>query len=804
MTETSDNRSFRRAWMAAGFATALAGDWLLAVRGASRTSPEFLLGVAAFAAAQALWSVGQRREGRPVWRVFAGAALPLGVFAVARLRAALPFATWAAVCAYSVLTAFSLSVAAATRRRFYCAGIALLAVSDLMIGGRLLGAPGCSSLSGPLYLASEACLVLSFLLGRREPRLGERRGPRTPSSLDSGMKFGAAAFAAFALAALSWPGGGYNPFMRMLSALGRTSVRGVDWPWCHWFFMAGMAFAALAAAAVFAGESRRLSGWRGRAAGWGLAANVGGLLAIGLVPENVDQFFHNVGCWGATLGGGAILIARDRPGRDRVWTFVLGAVAVAFGCAVALHAVRATPYAPWVPTFQKCVIVAFALWAVDCARRVPGARVRRGTWFVIGALVALVMARALPALRFVRPGRTALPEVAEASATEPESQAPFSDDERAALRFLDYVTGPLPPDDEREWWDVGGSQHGLFARRYHIAFCGYAAAALGARGGAGERAVAGRVLGRCVERMLRRDVWAYSMSRSYWGRKPWAPDPCYRENVMFTGHLLQLLALYEAFTGDARYWTEGWDFVWRDGRRVHYDVGALIRVTTDQMRHGPNGGVTCEPGLMFFPCNNHPHVALAIFSALGRGDWTADAMRWEKWALRHYAGPPLGGGALSLVYHARSGLFYPRGHNGLDGWSLLWFEPWVSDRSAALSLWREAAGRIDWDALENGADDVGEFDMCRNPADVPPAATAAFLAAAARACDDPATAARLEAIVDRSLVRRDGMLWLDLRREWRVGATAVRIVSLAESNGFRWRPFIRGLRRVRSGGDGNN
>ena len=48
------------------------------------------------------------------------------------------------------------------------------------------------------------------------------------------------------------------------------------------------------------------------------------------------------------------------------------------------------------------------------------------------------------------------------------------------------------------------------------------------------------------------------------------------------------------------------------------------------------------------------------------------------------------------------------------------------------------------------------------------------------------------------------MLWLDLRREWRVGATAVRIVSLAESNGFRWRPFIRGVRRVRPGGDDNN
>ena len=55
----------------------------------------------------------------------------------------------------------------------------------------------------------------------------------------------------------------------------------------------------------------------------------------------------------------------------------------------------------------------------------------------------------------------------------------------------------------------------------------------------------GKVLANCFERMLRTDVWAYSQSKSYWGRTPWAPDPCYRENVMYTGHLLHLLALYE-------------------------------------------------------------------------------------------------------------------------------------------------------------------------------------------------------------------------------------------------------------------
>ena len=242
-----------------------------------------------------------------------------------------------------------------------------------------------------------------------------------------------------------------------------------------------------------------------------------------------------------------------------------------------------------------------------------------------------------------------------AGAAPLQAQISFTEDERAALRWLDHVTGELPAEEESAWWKIGGAQYGLFAKRYSIAFCGYAAAALGMRGGEEERAAAGRILSGCISRYLKRDVWAYSMSRSYWGTKPWAPDPCYRENVMYTGHLLQMLALYETFTGDRRHWTDGFDFVWKDGTKVHYNVRKLIDVTVWQMRNGPNGGVCCEPGLMFFPCNSHPHIALRLFAKLGHGDWREDAQRWEKWALSHYAKPLFGGGALNLVYHVKSG-----------------------------------------------------------------------------------------------------------------------------------------------------
>ena len=370
--------------------------------------------------------------------------------------------------------------------------------------------------------------------------------------------------------------------------------------------------------------------------------------------------------------------------------------------------------------------------------------------------------------------------------------APLCAEELEALAFLEHVTGPLPAAEESDWWNIGGTQHGIFAKRYNIAFAGYAAAAIGMRGDSETTNRVGRILGNCVERLLRRDVWAYSQSKSYWGEKPWAPDPCYRENVMYTGHLLQLLALYEWFTHDRRYWAAGFDFAWNPRQKVHYTVQRLIDVTVKQMRENRSGGVTCEPGLLFFPCNNHPHYALMLFARLGHGDWSSYAAKWEKWALAHYPRPPMGGGALKLVYHVQTKLFYPRGTPGLDGWSMLWYEAWARDRAKALDLWKSAAARIEWGLYANPSDAVAGHGCC-DPQPVSTSVAAAFLCAAARACDDPATAERREKPLDsKYLVRCAGRYYLDLDREWRIGASAQRIIALAISHGSSFRALAFG------------
>ena len=77
---------------------------------------------------------------------------------------------------------------------------------------------------------------------------------------------------------------------------------------------------------------------------------------------------------------------------------------------------------------------------------------------------------------------------------------PLSEDEQAALRWLDHVLGPLPAAEEKEWWNIGGRQFGLFSTRYNIAFAGYSAAALGIRGNAEQKAIVGRILENCSKR----------------------------------------------------------------------------------------------------------------------------------------------------------------------------------------------------------------------------------------------------------------------------------------------------------------
>lgn len=407
------------------------------------------------------------------------------------------------------------------------------------------------------------------------------------------------------------------------------------------------------------------------------------------------------------------------------------------------------------------------------------ARSRKRQWIVrlllgCGALFALFVG-GLAWLSFVK---HPLPRPT-ASSPEPtppawwESPPPLTDGELNYAQYLSSVTWQLPRERWSEQWNVGGSQYGVFSVRYQAAFAGYAFTALGMRLPACP-ALAGAGLRNAIDHLLERRAWAYVSG--YWKDKPWFPDPVAEENIMYSGHLLQLVALYEAMTGDDRYRNQGFDLVWDEKTRFHYTTLTLAEAIARQMRRNECGGVACEPGLVFLPCNDHPQLALLLLENMGLGNWSVERRKWEAWALDSYAAP-LGQGSIRLAYYLPARAFVPVGHPGLDGWSLLWYQPWASGAGNATSLWQTTARRVDWKLYGRRPAAAPpppeqEPSCCRRLA-LPLVATASFLYPAAVACGDAPHADLLRAWLDHTYATNvHGAAFLNCPPEYRIGTTA--------------------------------
>jgi hypothetical protein len=386
------------------------------------------------------------------------------------------------------------------------------------------------------------------------------------------------------------------------------------------------------------------------------------------------------------------------------------------------------------------------------------------------------------------------PGTAGAEAVMPawwESPPPLTDLEVSYAQYLSSVTWQLPRERWMEHWNVGGHQYGVFSVRYQAAFAGYAFAAMGMRIPACP-AITGAGLRSAIDHLLERRAWAYVSG--YWKDKPWFPDPVAEENIMYSGHLLQLLVLYEAMTGDDRYRVQGFDFIWDEKTRFHYTTLTLAEAIVRQMRRSECGGVACEPGLVFLPCNDHPQLALLLLEKMGLGNWSPERRKWETWALASYAAP-VGPGEIRLAYYLPARAFIPAGHPGLDGWSLLWYQPWANSASQAASIWQAAARRVDWSAYSSHTDTPSprpeQAPACCRAMALPLAAVASFLYPAAAACGDAPHADLLRGWLDRHYATNfHGAAFLNCSPEHRIGTTANVTIAEALRHGSNFRHLV--------------
>lgn len=258
----------------------------------------------------------------------------------------------------------------------------------------------------------------------------------------------------------------------------------------------------------------------------------------------------------------------------------------------------------------------------------------------------------------------------------------LTDRELAVSRWFSHLTF-LQDRARMPWpeWHNDGKQLGVTSLRYQLAFAGYGCAAMAAKTPAYRELVEKQLRDLC-ERMIDVRVWDYVTHYWKYGDSP--PDPCLYENVMYTGHLTQLMCLYELMTGDARYSDSGWDFVGRDGRKVHYTLRQAIERLHVQSEKSPRGGICCEPGLVFATCNSHSAASFVLYD-LVHGTRYADAnTKWFAWMSKNFRNNgPLSGDFFYVMYDQAKEKFLPVGDVGADCWTLGWGDLWFPSAGLA-------------------------------------------------------------------------------------------------------------------------
>ncbi|MDA3926495.1 MAG: hypothetical protein PF904_17530 [Kiritimatiellae bacterium] len=368
-------RSCRSYWLAwCGLASTIIGDYFLSLKNAPLHSHDFLCGIAGFSIAQIFWIIFLRQHAKGSIRIAAALLFSFGILFAARVIPALGSTLLAgALTLYALLSIISVSYACGTHKLSpaWRYGVCFLLFSDSMIAfSCILNVPHIGQLIGITYLASLLFIAVAIATcGRKKkifPRL--RHLKHIPFFIFLG---GVSSLILFLLAMQFYPGGTYNPCRCMLSRLGRTHLHGIAFPACHYLFTSSLVISAGITALFFPALSCFVKGpLQKQCLLWGGTLNSAGLLTIAFVPENVHGFFHNVGCIAAVVGGATALIVLTPqrynprvPGSVRwswlVWCCTLVAIFESF---LILHRFKILPFAPYVPTCQKFLILTFIAW----------------------------------------------------------------------------------------------------------------------------------------------------------------------------------------------------------------------------------------------------------------------------------------------------------------------------------------------------------------------------------------------------------------------------------------------------------
>jgi hypothetical protein len=181
-----------------------------------------------------------------------------------------------------------------------------------------------------------------------------------------------------------------------------------------------------------------------------------------------------------------------------------------------------------------------------------------------------------------------------------------------------------------DWSYMGGreeGQEGMEAYRYQLGYMAYALALAQYHKTPAYRELYQKAMDNLIQKMVRKDVWYYweETSKGFTATNPpqrgrglgWL-DPVVEKNIMYSGHLINMVELYHMLYRDDRYdkpksITFRWNLFEKLKNIFEYDGNKLADVIHKQFLEHPLHMIECEIGLAFPVCNQHPLLGLILY-----------------------------------------------------------------------------------------------------------------------------------------------------------------------------------------------
>ena len=221
-----------------------------------------------------------------------------------------------------------------------------------------------------------------------------------------------------------------------------------------------------------------------------------------------------------------------------------------------------------------------------------------------------------------------------------EDYPSLSEKEMGHLQYILMLAYQLPGD----WSFMGGKeegQEGLEGYRYQLGYMTYALALAHYHKTPAYRDLYQQAIDNLIQKMVRRDVWSYWEHTSKGGKKT---NPAHKEeglgwiypvvekNIMYSGHLINMVELYHMLFRDAKYDQPEsikfkWEWVFELLDMYHYDGNKLAKTIHRQFMDNPTHLIECELNLVFPVCNQHPLLGLILYDYNHGTDLSAPVKR---------------------------------------------------------------------------------------------------------------------------------------------------------------------------------